>query len=122
MGHILKCHDIVKTDFVWGENCNLYDEQGRRLFRKVFAPTPLAIPANTAVKTVKALMHWEVSRAVALAALDTPLARLAPAEARAVSRARIAMITTNRTNRIRVINRLYKKTKNSSRMGLRKLP
>ncbi|HSQ18225.1 MAG TPA: aminotransferase class III-fold pyridoxal phosphate-dependent enzyme [Anaerolineales bacterium] len=30
MGHILKCHDIVKTDFVRAENCSLYDAQGRR--------------------------------------------------------------------------------------------
>lgn len=30
MNHILKCHDIVKTDFVRGENCTLYDSQGRR--------------------------------------------------------------------------------------------
>ena len=30
MNHILKCHDIVKTDFVRGDNCYLYDEQGRR--------------------------------------------------------------------------------------------
>ncbi|NTW00073.1 MAG: aspartate aminotransferase family protein [Oscillochloris sp.] len=30
MGHILQCHDIVKTDFVRGENCSLYDSRGRR--------------------------------------------------------------------------------------------
>ncbi len=30
MSHILKCHNIVKTDFVRGENCYLYDSQGRR--------------------------------------------------------------------------------------------
>ncbi len=30
MNHILKCHDIVKTDFVRAENCYLFDEQGRR--------------------------------------------------------------------------------------------
>lgn len=30
MNHILKCHDIVKTDFVRAENCALYDAQGRR--------------------------------------------------------------------------------------------
>lgn len=30
MNHILKCHDIVKTDFVRGENCYLYDRQGNR--------------------------------------------------------------------------------------------
>ena len=30
MDHLLKCHDIVKTDFVRGENCYLYDTQGRR--------------------------------------------------------------------------------------------
>ncbi len=30
MNHILKCHDIVKTDFVRGENCCLYDSQGKR--------------------------------------------------------------------------------------------
>lgn len=30
MQHILKCHDIVKTDFVRGENCYLYDRSGRR--------------------------------------------------------------------------------------------
>ncbi|MBI5579621.1 MAG: aminotransferase class III-fold pyridoxal phosphate-dependent enzyme [Deltaproteobacteria bacterium] len=30
MNHILKCHEIVKTDFVRGENCYLYDSQGRR--------------------------------------------------------------------------------------------
>jgi acetylornithine/N-succinyldiaminopimelate aminotransferase len=30
MNHILKCHDIFKTDFVRGENCYLYDSQGRR--------------------------------------------------------------------------------------------
>ena len=30
MKHILKCHEIVKTDFVRAENCALYDAQGRR--------------------------------------------------------------------------------------------
>ncbi len=30
MSHILKCHDIAKTDFVRAENCYLYDEHGRR--------------------------------------------------------------------------------------------
>lgn len=30
MNHILKCHEIVKTDFVRGENCHLYDSQGKR--------------------------------------------------------------------------------------------
>lgn len=32
MDHILKCHDIVKTDFVRAENCSLFDTQGRRYF------------------------------------------------------------------------------------------
>jgi acetylornithine aminotransferase len=30
MKHILHCHDIVKTDFVRGENCSLFDQQGKR--------------------------------------------------------------------------------------------
>ncbi|MFZ6019065.1 MAG: aspartate aminotransferase family protein [Chloroflexota bacterium] len=30
MNHVLKCHDIVKTDFVRGENCSLYDSRGKR--------------------------------------------------------------------------------------------
>lgn len=30
MDHILKCHEIVKTDFVRAENCYLYDSAGRR--------------------------------------------------------------------------------------------
>lgn len=30
MGHILKCHEIIKTDFVRAEGCFLYDKQGRR--------------------------------------------------------------------------------------------
>lgn len=30
MNHILKCHDIVKTDFVRGEKCYVYDSQGKR--------------------------------------------------------------------------------------------
>ena len=30
MQHILKCHEIVKTDFVRGENCFLYDAEGRQ--------------------------------------------------------------------------------------------
>ncbi|MBN2246628.1 MAG: aspartate aminotransferase family protein [Candidatus Aminicenantes bacterium] len=30
MKHILKCHEIVKTDFVHGENCYLFDGQGNR--------------------------------------------------------------------------------------------
>ncbi len=30
MKHILHCHDIIKTDFVRGENCSLYDQQGKR--------------------------------------------------------------------------------------------
>lgn len=30
MDHILKCHDIVKTDFTHGLNCDLYDAAGRR--------------------------------------------------------------------------------------------
>lgn len=28
--HILKCHNIVKTDFVRAENCYLYDSKGKR--------------------------------------------------------------------------------------------
>jgi acetylornithine aminotransferase len=30
MDHVLKCHEIVKTDFVRGENCSLYDTEGKR--------------------------------------------------------------------------------------------
>ena len=30
MPHILQCHDIVKTDFERGRNCQLYDAAGRR--------------------------------------------------------------------------------------------
>jgi acetylornithine aminotransferase len=30
MDHILKCHDITETNFVRGENCYLYDDQGKR--------------------------------------------------------------------------------------------
>lgn len=30
MNHILKCHDIIKTNFVRGENCYLDDDQGKR--------------------------------------------------------------------------------------------
>lgn len=30
MSHILKCHDIFKTDFERAENCYLFDEHGRR--------------------------------------------------------------------------------------------
>jgi acetylornithine/N-succinyldiaminopimelate aminotransferase len=30
MQHILKCHEIAKTDFVRGQNCHLYDLAGRR--------------------------------------------------------------------------------------------
>lgn len=30
MNHILKCHDILKTDFVRAENCHLFDSNGRR--------------------------------------------------------------------------------------------
>ncbi len=30
MNHILKCHDIVKINFVRGENCYLYDDQRKR--------------------------------------------------------------------------------------------
>jgi len=30
MQHLLKCHDIVKTDFTRAEGCFLYDSQGRR--------------------------------------------------------------------------------------------
>ncbi len=30
MDHVLKCHDIVKGDFVRAENCYLWDSQGRR--------------------------------------------------------------------------------------------
>ncbi len=30
MNHILKCHDIFKTNFLRGENCYLYDDQGRQ--------------------------------------------------------------------------------------------
>jgi acetylornithine/succinyldiaminopimelate/putrescine aminotransferase len=29
MNHILECHEIVKADFVRGENCHLYDQQGK---------------------------------------------------------------------------------------------
>ncbi|MDI6846469.1 MAG: aminotransferase class III-fold pyridoxal phosphate-dependent enzyme [Candidatus Saccharicenans sp.] len=28
--HILKCHEIVKTDFVKAENCYLYDSEGKK--------------------------------------------------------------------------------------------
>ena len=30
MDYILKCHDIVKINFVRGENCYLYDDEGKR--------------------------------------------------------------------------------------------
>lgn len=30
MDHILKCHEIFKTDFVHGQNCHLYDSQGKK--------------------------------------------------------------------------------------------
>jgi acetylornithine aminotransferase len=30
MNHILKCHEIVKTNFVRGDNCYLYDSQGKQ--------------------------------------------------------------------------------------------
>ena len=30
MDHILKCHEIFKTDFVRGQNCHLYDRQGKK--------------------------------------------------------------------------------------------
>lgn len=30
MEHILRCHELVKTDFVRAENCTLFDAQGRR--------------------------------------------------------------------------------------------
>ena len=30
MNHILKCHDIVKTNFVRAENCCLYDDEGKQ--------------------------------------------------------------------------------------------
>jgi len=30
MEHILKCHDIIKPNFLHGENCYLYDDQGKR--------------------------------------------------------------------------------------------
>ena len=30
MDHILQCHEIFKTDFVHGENCHLYDSDGRK--------------------------------------------------------------------------------------------
>ena len=30
MKHVLKCHDIVTTDFVRGHNCTLYDSEGKR--------------------------------------------------------------------------------------------
>jgi acetylornithine aminotransferase len=30
MNHVLKSHDIVKTNFVRGENCYLYDDRGKR--------------------------------------------------------------------------------------------
>lgn len=30
MDHILKCHEIFKTDFVHGQNCHLYDSEGKK--------------------------------------------------------------------------------------------
>ena len=30
MDHILKCHEIFKTDFVRAQNCHLYDSEGRK--------------------------------------------------------------------------------------------
>ena len=30
MGHILQCHKITKTNFVRGQGCSLYDEQGKQ--------------------------------------------------------------------------------------------
>jgi acetylornithine aminotransferase len=30
MDHILQTHEIIKTDFVRGENCHLYDQQGKQ--------------------------------------------------------------------------------------------
>ncbi|RPJ38982.1 MAG: aminotransferase class III-fold pyridoxal phosphate-dependent enzyme, partial [Chloroflexi bacterium] len=29
MSHLLKCHEITKTDFIRGQGCWLYDSQGR---------------------------------------------------------------------------------------------
>lgn len=30
MDHILKCHEIFKTDFIRGQNCHLYDSEGKK--------------------------------------------------------------------------------------------
>jgi acetylornithine/N-succinyldiaminopimelate aminotransferase len=30
VAHIVKCHDVADIDFVKGENCDLFDDQGRR--------------------------------------------------------------------------------------------
>ena len=32
MNHLLKCHEILKTNFVRAENCFLFDKHGQRYF------------------------------------------------------------------------------------------
>jgi acetylornithine aminotransferase len=30
LDHILRCHEIIRNNFVRGENCYLYDDQGQK--------------------------------------------------------------------------------------------
>ena len=63
MNHIIKCHEIIKTDFEKGENCSLFDSQGKRYidFESGIWSTPLGHRhprINQVIKTqIEKVMH-----------------------------------------------------------------
>ena len=64
MNHILKCHDILKTDFVRGENCYLYDSQGRRYIDFESGIWSTALGHNH--PRIKQVMHSQIEQLVHL--------------------------------------------------------
>jgi len=64
MKHILKCHEIVKTDFVRGENCYLYDAQGKQFID--FESGIWAAVLGHNHPRIKQVMHQQIDRIIHL--------------------------------------------------------
>ena len=58
MNHILQSHEIIKNDFVRGENCHLYDQQGKKFvdFESGIWSTVLGHGYSRIIKTMEAQM------------------------------------------------------------------
>ncbi len=67
MDHILRCHEIVKTDFVRAENCYLFDSEGRRYVD--FESGIWCTALGHGHPSVKAAMQEQIERVVHLGTL-----------------------------------------------------